>query len=111
MRKLIPIDELTKLITNQRAYLLALANTELSDYQTKVLHAIYNENVALVTLFGIQVPDLTAIAKEHNEIAWLENLYRSSPDEKGTAIIGNEEDISNTNTTQEINGSTRVDGA
>lgn len=84
--------------------MLALANTDLTDFQAKALGAIYSENVALVNLFGILVTDLVAIAKEHNEIAYLENLYRSSPDEESEGTTATIEE-------KEIGGSTGVDGS
>lgn len=107
MRKAISLEELIRALTHQRAYMLALANTDLNDYQTKALFAIYNENVALVNLFDIPVPDLLAIAKEHNEVAYLEQLYRRSPD--GEESLHIEAADSETTSQQEITGSARMD--
>ena len=82
--------------------MLALSNTDLNDFQLKALFAIYNENEALVNLLGIQVPSLANIVQRHNEVVFLEKLYRSSPDEEGSGSR------SNNKTKQEISGIARV---
>ena len=86
--------------------MLSLSNTDLNDYQLKALCAIYNENETLVNLLGIKVPTLANLVQRHNEVVFLEKLYRSSPDEeRESGTIGIE---THDETKQEISGVARV---
>ena len=82
MRKAISIEALQQALTNQRACMLALANTDLTEYQATALNLLYVENEILVNLFGIEIPTLQSIIKSHNEIAYLEQLYQNSNEKR-----------------------------
>jgi hypothetical protein len=110
MRRAISIESLVAAITNQRSYMLALSNTDLNEKQLSVLLAIYNENETLANLLGIQVPTLASIVQRHNEVVFLERLYRSSPDEESEGVVGIEARTNET-TQQEISGVARVDNS
>lgn len=90
--------------------MLALSNTDLNEKQLSVLLAIYNENETLVNLLGIQVPTLASIVQRHNEVVFLERLYRSSPNEESEGVVGIESGTNET-TKQEISGVARVDNS
>jgi hypothetical protein len=98
MHRAVSIESLLSALTNQRSYMLALANTDLTPYQLNALSMIYNENEALVNLLGVEVPSLSTLVKRHNEIVYLEKLY-NSPDEESEGTG---------QTTQEITGISRV---
>jgi hypothetical protein len=102
MHRAISIESLLQALTNQRSYILAMANTDLSNYQLNALGMIYQENETLCNLLGLleQVPSLTNLVKRHNEIVYLEKLFKESPDEEGNETG---------QTTQEITGITRVE--
>ena len=82
--------------------MLAMANTDLSNYQLNALSMIYNENESLVNLLGLQdqVPTLSNLVKRHNEVIYLEKLYKDSPNEESEGSTGQ--------TTQTVEGNTRV---
>lgn len=88
-KKPISIEALASALTNQRSYMLAMANTDLTPYQANVLNLIFSQNQELVNVLGIQVPELDEqLVKYFNEVAFLENLYRSSPNEKSSTEAG-----------------------
>jgi hypothetical protein len=101
MHRAISIESLLEALTNQRSFMLAMANTDLTNYQLNALSMIYNENEALVNLLGLQdkVPTLTNLVKRHNEVVYLEKLYKESPDEESEGYG---------QTTQTIEGHARV---
>jgi hypothetical protein len=108
MRRAISIESLLQALTNQRSYMLALSNTDLTPYQLSALCAIYNENEKLESLLGLQVPTLGSLVKRHNEIVFLEKLYQESSDEESTED-GTIEPIQVQTSQQEICGVTRVE--
>jgi hypothetical protein len=105
MHRAISIETLLEALTNQRSFMLAMANTDLTNYQLNALSMIYNENESLANLLGVQdkVPSLTNLVKRHNEVVYLEKLYKDSPDEESEGIAAE-----TGQTIQTIEGNSRV---
>jgi hypothetical protein len=76
------LELIAQALTNQRTYMLAMANTNLTPYQSNALGLLYLQNRAIVNLLGIRIPELAELVQYFNEVAYLEDLYRRSGDEE-----------------------------
>lgn len=80
MRRVVTVGSVVQALTNQRYFILALLDTPLSDPQLNVLNMFYTENENLTKILGVEVPSLNKLLLNCREVAYLEALYRRSPD-------------------------------
>jgi len=92
MPKTVPIRKIAEVLTEQRRQMLKLANTELTAHQTLLLSLAFGVNKELGEMFGVELPNLEALIKEHNEIVYLEQLYKLNPDHEEERSITIEEE-------------------
>lgn len=105
MHKAISIHDLVEALTFQRTYMLVMANLNLNEPQMNALSLMYRQNEKLVELLGVPIPSLENLVRRHNEILYLEKLYRGSDEERSsdTIVIEDGQSIN-----QEISGHSRV---